>query len=163
MEIWTYSPRSIVPLLYNFSYPVMDLHFYTEGSKNFYTRKLPVFIYKAYIYFMQSLIQLVPNNWLAVWLVHWNMNRDHCMQQYAAGSSPSLMEILTYDTRSMEPLLYNLSYLVMLKSLAQTPHFFCRPCTFTPRAPPTSRLGSKFWEIFFAISLPSLQGESPDN
>ena len=33
----------------------------------------------------------------------------HC----TAGSSTSLMEIRTYDPRSMEPLLYNLSYPVM--------------------------------------------------
>ena len=41
------------------------------------------------------------------------MDRWHCLYHCTAGSSTSLMEIRTYDPRSMEPLLYNLSYPVI--------------------------------------------------
>ena len=43
------------------------------------------------------------------------MDRWHC--HCTAGSSTSLMEIRTYDPRSMEPLLYNLSYPVMFTNV----------------------------------------------
>ena len=43
------------------------------------------------------------------------MYRWHCLYHCTAGSLTSLMEIRTYDPRSKEPLLYNLSYLVVLK------------------------------------------------
>ena len=48
-------------------------------------------------------------------LVNWKMDRWHCLYHCTAGSLTSLMEIRTYDPRSKEPLLYNLSYLVVLK------------------------------------------------
>ena len=35
------------------------------------------------------------------------MDRWHCLYHCTAGSSTSLMEIPTYDPRSMEPLLYS--------------------------------------------------------
>ena len=38
------------------------------------------------------------------------MSRWHCQSHYTAGNLTSLMEILTYDPRSMEPLLNNLSH-----------------------------------------------------
>ena len=43
-------------------------------------------------------------------LGYWKMDRWHCLYHCTVGSSTSLMEIRTYDPRSMEPLLYNLSY-----------------------------------------------------
>ena len=43
------------------------------------------------------------------------MYRWYCLYHCTAGSSTSLMEIRSYDPRSKEPLLYNLSYLVVLK------------------------------------------------
>ena len=43
------------------------------------------------------------------------MHGWHCLYHCTAGSLTSLMEIRTYDPRSIEPLLYNLSYLVVLK------------------------------------------------
>ena len=46
----------------------------------------------------------------------WKIDRWHCLHPYADSSSTSLMEIWTYDPRSMEPLLYNLSYPVMSKT-----------------------------------------------
>ena len=42
------------------------------------------------------------------------MDRWRCLYHCTAGSSTSLMEIRTYDPWSMEPLLYNLSYPVMV-------------------------------------------------
>ena len=47
------------------------------------------------------------------------MDRLQCLYHGTAGSSTSLMEIRTYDSRSMEPLLYYLSYPVTSKSLAR--------------------------------------------
>ena len=70
MEIRTYDPRSMEPLLYNLSYPVMpksfalrqisflqDLQFFTHGSPIFYTNKLSLFIYVEYI--LHNLFQFI--------------------------------------------------------------------------------------------------------
>ena len=100
---------------------------------------------------------------IMITVFNWKMDRWHCLYYCTAGSSTSLMEIQTYDPRSMEPLLYNLSYPVMSYGPILTGSSFFIYWTMYRNA--SSRVLQFFWytHVTDMQKMPHVRGTSLHN